>query len=59
MIENEYLILRNKNFYLLLEFNFLISKHDFFGIRKSFFSFINSFLILKIHFIIKENAINF
>ena len=49
MIENEYLILRNKNFYLLLEINFLISKHDFFYIRKSFLSFINSFLILKIH----------
>ena len=30
MKENKYLILRNKNFYLLLEINFLKSKHDFF-----------------------------
>ena len=29
MIENEYLILRNDNSYLLLEINFLIFKHDF------------------------------
>ena len=43
MIENEYLISRNKNSYLLLEINFLIFKHDFF-IFEIFFS------VLSTHF---------
>ena len=43
MIENEYLILRNKNFYLLLEINFLISKHDFLRLE-------NSSSVLSTHF---------
>ena len=61
MIENEYLILRNKNSYLLLGINFLIFKQDFLILESLFFSYINSFLISKIHCQIKENinAINF
>ena len=43
MIENEYLILRNKNSYLLLEINFLKFKHDFLILD-------NPFSVLSTHF---------